>query len=197
MLMMLPPPARRNAGMAYLHITKAPVRLTSMALFQSSSESVSTVPSGVTVAATLTSVVSRPNFAIVCSTAPLRACLVGDVNLERLRTAAAGGDGARYHLRFGWIEIGNSDLSSLRGEASADRAADLATSAGDQSHPVRQPVRDRHQFAACWTKRPSKIADLGGYGFLMKLISTSPSAIFSKVRSDTSPSRPNSFSLAT
>ncbi len=68
--MMPPPPARRNAGTAYLHITKAPVRLTAMALFQSSSESVSTVPSGVTVAATLTNVVSRPNFATVRSTAP-------------------------------------------------------------------------------------------------------------------------------
>ena len=68
--MMLPPPARRSSGTAYLHITKAPVRLTAMALFQSSSESVSTVPSGVTVAATLTNVVSRPNFATVRSTAP-------------------------------------------------------------------------------------------------------------------------------
>jgi hypothetical protein len=51
--------------------------------------------------------------------------------VERLRTAAAGGDGARHHLRFGWIEVGNSDLGSLRSEASADRAADLATTAGD------------------------------------------------------------------
>ena len=79
----------------------------------------------------------------------LRARLVGDVNLERLRTAAAGGDGARRRFRFGRIEIGNRDLGSLRGKASADRAADLATAAGDQCHPMRQPVPYRHQLAAC------------------------------------------------
>jgi hypothetical protein len=53
-------------------------------------------------------------------------------------------DGARRRLRFGWIEIGNSDLGSLRGKASADRGADLATAAGDQCHPMRQPVPYRH-----------------------------------------------------
>ena len=146
--MMLPPPARRSSGTAYLHITKAPVRLTAMALFQSSSESVSTVPSGVTVAATLTNVVSLPKFRNGSLDRALRARLVGDVNLERLCTAAAGGDGARRRLRFGWIEIGNSDLGSLRGKASADRGADLATAAGDQCHPMRQPVPYRHQLAA-------------------------------------------------
>ena len=146
--MMLPPPARRSSGTAYLHIRKAPVRLTAMAWFQSSSESVSTVPSGVTVAATLTSVVSRPNAAIGSLDRVLRARLVGDVNLERLCAAAAGGDGARRRFRFGRIEIGNSDLGSLRGKASADRAADLAAAAGDQCHPMRQPVPYRHQLAA-------------------------------------------------
>ena len=146
--MMLPPPARRSSGTAYLHITKAPVRLTAMALFQSSSESVSTVPSGVTVAATLTSVVSLPKFRDGSLDRALRARLVGDVNPERLCTAAAGGDGARRRLRFGRIEIGNRDLGSLRGKASADRAADLATAAGDQCHPLRQPVPYRHQLAA-------------------------------------------------
>jgi len=128
-----------------------------MALFQSSSESVSTVPSGVTVAATLTSVVS----------------------LERQRRAAAAGDGARHRLRFGRIEVGDGDLGSFRGEAPTDRAADLATAAGDQGDPLRQPAPARHQLVACWTKLPSKIADLGGNGFLIKPISTSPSAIFS------------------
>ncbi len=60
MLTMVPPPALRSSGTAYLHIRNAPVRLTASASFQSSSVSVSTVPSGVTVAATLTSVVSLP-----------------------------------------------------------------------------------------------------------------------------------------
>ena len=89
-----------------------------MALFHSSSGSVSTVPSGVTAAATLTSVVSLPNAAMVRVDRVLRARLVGDVDRERLRAAAAGGDGARRRLGFGRIEIGNRDLGSLRRKAS-------------------------------------------------------------------------------
>src|SRR5262245_3072156 len=179
MLMMLPPPARRSSGTAYLHITKAPVRLTSMALFQSSSESVSTVPSGVTVAATLTSVVSRPNFVTVRSTASFALASSATSTWSACARPPLAAMARATTSDLAGIEVGNGDLSSLRGEAAADRAADLTTAASDQCHPVRQPVHDRHQFAACWMKRPSKIADLGGYGFLMKLISTSPSAIFS------------------
>jgi hypothetical protein len=70
-------------------------------------------------------------------------------------------------------------LCKTRGKAPTDRAADLATAAGDQCDPLRQPAPARHQLVACWTKLPSKIADLGGNGFLIKPISTSPSAIFS------------------
>src|SRR5216684_48147 len=142
MLMMLPPPARRNAGTAYLHITKAPVRLTAMALFQSSSESVSTVPSGVTVAATLTSVVSLPKLATVRSTAS--------------------------------FALASSVTSTSSANAGPPLPAmDLATASGDQGDPLRQPAPARHQLVACWTKLPSKIADLGGNGFLIKPISTS------------------------
>ena len=60
MLMMVPPPALRISGTAYLHIKNAPVRFTARASFQSSRVELSTVPSGVTLAATLTSVVSLP-----------------------------------------------------------------------------------------------------------------------------------------
>src|SRR6185437_10547214 len=71
MLMMLPPPERRSSGTANLHIRKAPVRFTAIALFHCSRLSVSTVPSGVAVAATFTSVVSLPNASIVRATASL------------------------------------------------------------------------------------------------------------------------------
>src|SRR6516162_7569813 len=66
---MQPPPVRRICGTANLHIRNAPVRLTAMALFHCSSDSVSTVPSGVTAAATLTSVVSLPKASMVPVTA--------------------------------------------------------------------------------------------------------------------------------
>ena len=66
--MMAPPPALRISGTAYLHIRNAPVRLTASASFQSSSVSVSTVPSGVTLAATLTRVVSLPKASTACRT---------------------------------------------------------------------------------------------------------------------------------
>ena len=131
------------------------------------------------VAATLTSVVSLPNVAMVRATASCRARLVRHIDRERLRTAAAVGDSARHGFRFGRIDIGDGDLGPLRREASGDRAADLAAAAGDQCHALRQPVRRRHQLVACCTKLPSKMAALGGYGFLMKPISASPSAIFS------------------
>ena len=50
----------RISGTAYLHIRNAPVRLTASASCHSSSVRFSTVPSGVTAAATLTSAVSLP-----------------------------------------------------------------------------------------------------------------------------------------
>ena len=67
--MMAPPPALRICGVAYLHMMNAPVRFTRMAFSHNSSESVSALPSGVTAAATLTSVVSEPNVSMVFSTA--------------------------------------------------------------------------------------------------------------------------------
>ena len=55
MLMMVPPPALRISGTAYLHIRNAPVRLTASGIVPViERQSVSTVPSGVTLAATLT-----------------------------------------------------------------------------------------------------------------------------------------------
>src|SRR5262249_41702068 len=104
--------------------------------------------------------------------------LVGNVDLERLGMATALRNGARHRLRFGRIEVGYRNLGALGGEAPADCAADLAAAAGDQGHPLRQPSCGGHQFDACCTKLPSKIADFGGYGGLMMPISTSPSAIF-------------------
>ena len=130
--MMLPPPARRISGTAYLHITKAPVRLTPMALFHSSSGSVSTVPSGVTAAATLTSVVSLPNAAMVRATASCALASSATSTASACARPPLVGDSARGRFRFGRIDIGDRDLGSLRRKASCDRAADLAAPAGDE-----------------------------------------------------------------
>ena len=140
------------------------------------------MPSGVTVAATLTSVVSLPNVATVRGDRGLGARLVGDIDRERVRAAAAGDDGAGHRFRLGRVEIGDRDLGAFGGEAPRDRAADLAAAAGDQTPPpLRQPGPRyaAHQFVAACTKLPSKIADFGGNGFFMVPISSSPSAIFS------------------
>src|ERR1700745_776876 len=137
MLMMPPPPARRNSGTAYLHITKAPVRLTAMALFQSSSESVSTVPSGVTVAATLTSVVSLPKRATVRSTASLAlASSAASAGRHRGRAPPVATAGAP-RPRPGWGGGGGGVAAPAppRGEAPKAPPADLATAAGDQCDP--------------------------------------------------------------
>ena len=130
--MMVPPPALRISGTAYLHIRNAPVRLTASASFQSSSVSVSTVPSGVTAAATLTSVVSLPKASTAWRTA--RSASSSTATLVRTgdRLPACGGDLARDRLGRIAPDIGDRDRRAGLGKPPRDRAADLAAAAGDQ-----------------------------------------------------------------
>ena len=164
-----------HLGTANLHIRNAPVRLTPIAWFHCASVSVSTVPSGVTAAATFTSVVEpaeRRDGA--------RDRLLG-ARLARRRRPRSLARGRRWLFatvgRLRRIEVGDRDLRALGREPPRDRAADLAAAAGDQRHPPLQPAR--HQWVAACTKLPSKIADLGGNGFFMVPMSNSPSAILS------------------
>ena len=159
--MMLPPPARRISGTANLHIRNAPVRLTPIALFHCASDSVSTVPSGVTAAATLTSVVSLPNAAMARSTASL--ALASFATSTAKPAGAAPSLDHRARRRFGLcrLEVGDRNLGAFGREPARDRAADLAAAAGDQRHPALQPTAHQCEAAAC-TKLPSKIADFGG-----------------------------------
>jgi len=70
--------------------------------------------------------------------------LVGDVNLKRAGTAAALDDGASGRFRLGQHDIRDRDLGSLRRKASSDSAADLAAPAGDEGDTLRQPAGLRH-----------------------------------------------------
>jgi hypothetical protein len=63
---------------------------------------------------------------------------------------AALGDGTRHCVRFCEVKIGDRDLGAFPREAARNRAADLATSAGDERHALGQPARS---IAESWFKR--------------------------------------------
>ena len=177
--MMLPPPARRISGTAYLHIRKAPVRLTAIALFHCIERQ------------RLDRAVRRDRRRDIDQRREPAECRDGardrvlcarhirHIDRERLRTAAAVGDSARHGFRFGRIDIGDGDLGPLRREPSRDRTADLAAAAGDQRHASRQPARLAISWSPAVRNCRRRSPTLGGYGFLMMPMSASPSAIFS------------------
>ena len=138
--MMLPPPARRSLGTAYLHIRNAPVRLTPMAWFHCASDSVSTVPSGVIAAATLTRVVSLPKAATVALHRLFRARLVGDIDRKAAGAAAASTIARAVASALAGSRSATATAAPFSRKPPRNRAADLAAAAGDQRHPPFQPA---------------------------------------------------------
>ena len=138
---MVPPPALRISGTAYLHIRKAPVRLIASASFHCSSVNVSTVPSGVTAAATFTSVVSAPKVSTAMADRTLR---IG----RQPRHSPDGQANGLRHLRSPWPplplfapNVGDRHRRSLGGKAPGDGGADLAAAAGYQGNAAAQEAR--------------------------------------------------------
>src|SRR5580704_10133417 len=127
MLMMLPPPARRSSGTPNLHMRNAPVRLTAIALFHWSRVNVSTEPSGVTVAATLTKVVSLPK----CATARVTPCFA---------LASSDTSTASACARPPLSPIARAAASALAGSRSATAtSAPSAANSREMAPPISPP----------------------------------------------------------